>query len=228
MKEIKLNNSNFTALIDDEDYEKVSKYKWSKLEPKNGNTIYVIGFINKKVTSLHIFLLGKKEGKEIDHKDRNGLNNQRYNLRFLTQSENSRNIGIRPNNTSGYIGVSWIKKEKKYKTTIMYNGKTIHLGYYNCKIKAARVYDSVCKYHFKGIAQLNFPSDSSILSKSIKEIRARLCSKFDVILTNIKTNEIIYKGNRKKACEILNITRDVLSKRIYKKSKVGNIIITKN
>lgn len=101
MKEIKLTKGNI-AFVDDLDYELISQFKWYQMNNKN-NT-YAIRFEqigNKRKTILmHHDIINKLDGKVIDHIDRNGLNNQRCNLRVVTQSENLRNCRDRSINIS--------------------------------------------------------------------------------------------------------------------------------
>jgi hypothetical protein len=113
------------TLIDKDNFREVIKYKWHK--NKLG---YCIGIINNKHIKLHQFLLGKKEGYEIDHQNRKPLDNRRSNLSFATRSQNCINRGLQKNNTSGFKGVHWNKKNKKWKVLININNKGIHLGYF--------------------------------------------------------------------------------------------------
>ena len=171
MKTLKLRNSPLLAVIDDEDYDKCIKHNWYLVKKKHGKHISISTTINRKLLGLSIFLLGSKEGYHIDHKDRDGLNNQKSNLRHITQKDNNRNIGIKGNNTSGYIGVSWHKKSQRYQVQIYHNKKRVYLGTYNSKEEGAKIYDSAIKYHYKEFGVLNFPDDGTITPKSIEMIR---------------------------------------------------------
>ena len=78
------------ALVSQEDYDNVNKYTWS-IRKKNKQT-YVHGWVNGIDISMHQFIIGKaKKGYVIDHKNNNGLDNQRCNLRFISYSANSQN-----------------------------------------------------------------------------------------------------------------------------------------
>src|SRR3990167_1012358 len=107
MKTIKLTQGK-VALVDDTDYDLLSKYSWC-LHTKR----YACSRINGKVILMHIFLLGKQKGKEIDHINRNKLDNRRENLRFVTRSINCFNVDIDKANKSGFKGVSWDKRGNK-------------------------------------------------------------------------------------------------------------------
>lgn len=65
---------------------------------------------------------------QIDHHDQNGLNNKWKNLRIANDSINSKNKTMRSDNSSGFTGVSFIKKEKKWRVYITIDGDHIYGG----------------------------------------------------------------------------------------------------
>lgn len=79
---------------------------------------------------------GLPPSRQIDH--RNGVrdDNRLANLREATNAENNRNTGVKSHNTSGHVGVSWAKREGKWRAYITVNGRQIGLGYFN-EIEAA-------------------------------------------------------------------------------------------
>ncbi len=81
--------------------------------------------------------------KEIDHIDRNPLNNKIENLRETTRSENCFNTKKYKTNTSGYRGVSWDKKAKKWAAQIQINKKSVYLGAHET---AELAYEAYCEY----------------------------------------------------------------------------------
>lgn len=85
---------------------------------------------------------------EIDHKDRNGLNNQRLNLRSATDKQQKENQRTYKNNTSGYRGVCWEKGKSKWRAKIQHNGKLIHLGYFDTSKDASIIYEKKRKELF--------------------------------------------------------------------------------
>ena len=102
MREIPLTQGK-TALVDDEDYEGLSQFRW--FAHKNGKTFYAARSMNPGIVKMHRFILGVVDPKiEVDHEDCNGLNNQRSNLRRATHGENQHNRGLYRNNPSGYKG----------------------------------------------------------------------------------------------------------------------------
>jgi len=92
---------------------------------------------------------------EIDHRDRNPLNNRRNNLRGSTRQQNIANGPLRRNNRSGYIGVSWRKDKQRYRAYIAIGGKQKTLGHYKDPEDAARRYNEAAIEHFGEFAALN-------------------------------------------------------------------------
>lgn len=77
------------------------------------------------------FIPNPENKQEVDHIDNNQINNHATNLRWATHQENNRNKPIQSNNTSGVKGVNWTKREQKWRATIMIDGISVHIGYYN-------------------------------------------------------------------------------------------------
>lgn len=125
-------NTNQPFYIDAEDYNKVKDYCWCE-STSNGVTKVVSRF-GKRVLSLHQFL----GFSYYDHIDRNELNNRHYNLRKCTYSQNSMNRGLQSNNTSGITGVTWDKRQFKWKAQIKIDHKQINIGLFFNKDDAIR------------------------------------------------------------------------------------------
>ena len=151
MKKIKLSQGK-VALVDDKDYDILVQHGWYAHKPPSSKTYYACHSVKrgKKVETIfmHRVILNAPKGKQVDHKNRNGLDNRRNNIRLCTGSENGSNVGLKANNTSGYKGVSWHKPTKKWGVKIKLNGKSIHLGHFIDKHEAARIYnEAALKYH---------------------------------------------------------------------------------
>lgn len=95
-------------------------------------------FNNKKKIKLHQLICPCEEGYELDHIDRNKLNNLTENLIPKTHMGNMQNCGIRSDNTSGTAGVSWNKTINKWRAYIMANHKDIYLGCFTNKEDAIK------------------------------------------------------------------------------------------
>lgn len=153
VKEIPLTQGK-VALVDDEDYERVIKYKWYAC--KNSNTYYVKHTINHHSKFLlHRFILGVKSNEQVDHINNNGLDCRRCNLRITTQSQNLMNAKKRPNTSSKYKGVNWCKQTHKWSAKIQVNGKRKHLGRFSNEDDAGKAYNEAAKKHYGEYARLN-------------------------------------------------------------------------
>lgn len=132
------------ALIDDADFDLVSKHKWHAKTSRNtyyAQTSTRLPDGRKGKLKMHRLLLGLTDRSvHVDHIDGNGLNNQRSNLRTCTGSENMRNRGAASHNKSGFKGVTWHKKGGHWRATIRLNGKYTHLGYFDTPAEAHAAY----------------------------------------------------------------------------------------
>jgi hypothetical protein len=110
---------------------------------------------------------GESHPSEIDHKNGNGLDNRRSNLRPATHQENNRNRRLQSNNTSGYKGVHWETCTQKWRAVIKVDGHQHRLGRFGIAEEAARVYDAKARALFKDFATLNFPKGSERSARRI-------------------------------------------------------------
>lgn len=139
-------NTNKEFYFDLEDYDKIKDYCWYEAERH-----YVRHTINDKKNSyisIHQVILC--DG--CDHIDRNPLNNRKSNLRPCTQKENTRNRSIPSNNTSGFIGVSFNKRNNKWFSYIKCDGILHRLGYYIDKDEAIKARLKAEKEYFGDFA----------------------------------------------------------------------------
>jgi hypothetical protein len=151
------------ALVDEADYPLVCDYRWNAV--LDFNTFYAVrtwqeGRRSNRISHtvrMHRQIIIPPPGMVIDHIDRNGLNNTRANLRLCTDLQNRANRNMMAANTSGFTGVSFSKRNSKWKSTIHHAGAGVHLGYYATPEEAARAYDAAAIELRGEFAQLNFP-----------------------------------------------------------------------
>lgn len=144
------------ALIDEEDYERVSGHRWHPAKQKRG-MIYAVTNIDQKNIPLHRFVVNAPPGKLVDHWSRDGLDNRRANLRLATNAQNTANKGIAINNTSGFKGVT--RHRGKWQASVETGGKCHYCGLFTDLAEAARAYDRKAVELFGEFACLNLPGD---------------------------------------------------------------------
>lgn len=132
------------SLVDDEDYESLSKYKWYY-----NNIGYAVRDIWDKVIKKKksIYLARSLMGdilpnQIIDHINQNKLDNRKNNLRITTRTVNLLNSGNFKHNTSGFRGVTWNGQKGKWQAAIQLNYKKRHLGFFSTKEEAGKTYQT--------------------------------------------------------------------------------------
>ncbi len=158
MKTIPLTQGH-SAVVDDRNYQDLSQFKW--YAQVTANTVYAKTVYRYKggfrFELMHRRILGLIKGDNIkaDHRDGDGLNNQRSNLRTCTMRQNNMNRRKAKTNTSGYKGVTLCKIKNKWKSSIRIDGRSRTLGYNFCIVKAAKLYDEAAAEHFGEFANTN-------------------------------------------------------------------------
>lgn len=147
------------TIVDDSDLEFLSRYSWYLHKTPTGK-LYVRTTITKngikKNFSMHRMLLAAGKGQKVDHRNGDGLDNQRSNLRQCTLQQNNRNQKLRPH-SSKFKGVTWRKsRDKWYCQLELGNRKNLYIGSYDTEEEAAKAYDEAAKKHFGEFARLNF------------------------------------------------------------------------
>ena len=150
------------AKVDPADYERLQGYEWYLIKGKNTfHTLrYVPGGKGKKQTliQMHQEILKVPKGMVVDHINHDGMDNRRKNLRAATWAQNLRNRKkFTVPSTSKYKGVNWNKQHKKWLGRITFDNKTLHLGFFENEIDAAKAYDEAAKKYHGEFACLNFP-----------------------------------------------------------------------
>lgn len=147
----------FYASVDEADLDMLSQYKWHVLTRQNG-TQYAA--TNVKVDGryhgvrMHRMILNPPPDVVVDHRDGNGLNNVRANLRECSQSENMRNR--RAYGRSKYLGVAYDASSGKLKPWTATIGHR-RIGRYRTEIEAAAAYDVAALAEYGEFARPNFP-----------------------------------------------------------------------
>lgn len=171
MREIALNGKKANgrvALVDDEDYELVSVYRWHVQERVRKSL--KMGFRTEGPYAMASIRLpsGKETGifmhklitgwPMTDHINHNGLDNRRFNLRPTNPSLNAQNQRLRTDGASRYKGVYWHKGSSKWAARIQVSGERTYLGLFEDEQEAARAYDAAVREAYPH-AFLNFPDD---------------------------------------------------------------------
>lgn len=108
------------------------------------------------VSRIIYFMIYKTDPKKalVDHKDRNPLNNNGWNLRLGDSLLQAQNRGKRTDNVSGAVGVYWHKQAEKWRVSVRHRGSRYSLGLYTCKIEAARIYnDKILEFELDKIGK---------------------------------------------------------------------------
>lgn len=145
MKEIILTRG-MVAMVDDEDFEYLNQQKW--YAAKSSKTFYARARPKKygKHIHMHRLILGVTEPNLFpDHRDKNGLNNQRSNLRIATRSQN--NANKKPIGVSKYLGVFYqrMATNRPWYSRILKNGVNKYLGSFETEKQAASAYNQAAK-----------------------------------------------------------------------------------
>jgi hypothetical protein len=140
----------FVAMVDAEDYERLSQWKWNAQISRN--TVYAVRSVRGSTYYMHRELF--PDSDKVDHEDGNGLNNCRYNLRPCSQSNNMRNTRKHKVGTSKFKGAHFNKRKQVWQSYICIPKRT-HLGYYSTEVEAALAYNFAAAHHFGEFARLN-------------------------------------------------------------------------
>lgn len=153
------------AQVDDEDYEYLDQFRWRSKSGDNSRTYYAVRTLLKSESgkkagiSMHCQIMGNcSRFSQIDHKDHNGLNNQKNNLRRCNQSQNNANRKPLHSGTSRYLGVCYwpeYGRRKHWIANISHNNKSIRLGRFLTELEAAIAYNEKAKEIHGEFANLN-------------------------------------------------------------------------
>ena len=152
------------AIVDAADYEWLSKYKWCA--QKHCNTFYAVRRARepRSFVQMHRQIMGlvKGDGKQVDHRNGNGLDNRRENIRICTNAQNQQNRRSNINCASIYKGVT--ADRKRWKAEIKHNNKRHCIGCFATPTEAAHAYDEAAIKYNGEFARLNFPRNGNLLA----------------------------------------------------------------
>lgn len=153
------------AKVSPEDYAAVAGLRWIASRRGVSEDVYyakVVTHANGKVQNvyMHRFLLNPPEGGEVDHRNRDCLDNRRANLRHATREQNACNMPAKRNNRTGFKGIWFDAPRGKYRAEVQSEGRRIRLGQFATAEEAARAYDAAALRFHGEFAWLNFPDDN--------------------------------------------------------------------
>jgi hypothetical protein len=146
------NGEIFECIVDTADYDLIKNYRWHC--EKHRHVMYAASTAKNRQLAIHRLIVPGCE--RVDHKDHDGLNNRRDNLRPATVQQNAKNRMKHRERFSRFKGVAksnW--RAKKFKAAIRINSKLFHLGYFDSEIEAAARYNEAAKAGFGEFAHLN-------------------------------------------------------------------------
>jgi hypothetical protein len=164
-RRISLGEGKFT-IVDPQDYYRYGNLRWHLRG--NGRNCYalssvIVGPMRTTILCLHREIMNAPAGMLVDHRNDDGLDNRRANLRLATNSQNICNSRRNKANCySQFRGVTFDRCRGVWYARIKINGKSIFLGSFDSEIDAARAYDrAAIKYHGE-FARLNFPREDYV------------------------------------------------------------------
>ena len=152
------------TIVDPDVYYQLGHFKWFLIGKKNkfyAERSIKTGPHQTTIQRLHRVIMNAPKGMIVDHKNGNGLDNRRENLRLATFTQNNYNASKRKNTSSQYKGVYFSKSRQRWRASIRFDGKRISLGTFKAEIDAAKAYDAAAKKYHTVFAKLNFPEENS-------------------------------------------------------------------
>jgi HNH endonuclease len=146
------------AIVDADDHEWLSQYKWYAGRPTSAGKIYARR--NRRgggIILMHRQIMDAPKGMVVDHINGNSLDNRRCNLRLCTQTENIQNSRQRTDAKSRFKGV--YPKDDKWYARVSHRGKVYYLGTFDDDVEAAKARDRKASELYGPYAWLNFPPE---------------------------------------------------------------------
>jgi len=141
---IQKNGAKHVVLMDLEDFERINQLRdfsvYVKFN-KGTNSFYAVYCDeNDKTKQLHRLIMETPKELVVDHINHKTLDNRKINLRNVSHRENLSNQKRKSELSSQYVGVTWFKRDEKWRAKIRINGKTKHLGHFSTELEASQAY----------------------------------------------------------------------------------------
>lgn len=137
------------AIVDDEDFVRLNQWKWHCTSKGYAARKITVGIGQQSIIYMHRVIMNAPANVEVDHRNEGSVNNRcdnrKMNLRLASASQNKHNRKKYRNNTSGYKGVTFHKRDRRFHAQIEANGKHIFIGSFPTAKEAADKYDTVAK-----------------------------------------------------------------------------------
>jgi len=143
------------AIVDAADEVWAQQWKWHAHRSSKGTWYARRNASKGHIVIMHRALLGAPRGMDVDHKNRNGLDNRRANLRLASRGQNMANQRKAPGGTSRYKGVCWDSDRQAWNAKIQSDRKTINLGRFANESDAANAYNAAATAFFGEFARAN-------------------------------------------------------------------------
>ena len=141
------------TIVSNKDYERLAVHKWFYSSGYAKRDVWRNG--KSKRIYMHREIANTPKGMFTDHINSDKLDNRFENLRICTKGQNEANNVKRKDNTSGFKGVTWYKRDRKWRASIGIKSKWKHLGDFENKIQAAIAYNNAATKYFGEYARIN-------------------------------------------------------------------------
>lgn len=148
------------CVVDATDIPIIKEFRWYGM--KRGEVFYAYSKISSHKILMHRLVIHANNNQIVDHIDHNGLNNRRTNLRICSQQENTFNSRSSKNSSSRFVGVSYIKQDKKWISYLKKDGKIVHRQRHATELEAAQARDEAAKIFFGKFAHLNLKENNYV------------------------------------------------------------------